>query len=215
MKSALKKELFSLAHNFHYLFIVGVFFVVAILENAMENENTYGFLIIFILISSMVGFNSLSSDNMSKWDKLITALPIHSKHSVVAKYVFNFAFCAGLLIILVLIKQTLFWGGVGMDLIPLLPVLVALFGIFILYSALNFVFIFAFGIEKVQIIMIAFLGLMGGCVGFVISDNESFFVNWLTNINDTTFCVVFIIGVVLYFASMPLSIYLYDRRIKK
>lgn len=216
MKAAFKKEIFSLSRNYHYLFMIGLFFVVAVLENIIENENTYGFLIVFILISSMAGFNSLSNDKISRWDKLATALPISSEHSVTAKYLLNFTVCAGSVLILVFLKQILFWsGGIGMDLVPVFPVLSALFGICIIYSALELVLTFAFGVEKVQIIMIALFSLLGGCIGIAIADEKIPFESWLVNMDNTIFWLVSVVGTVLYFASVPLSVYLYKRRIRK
>lgn len=219
MSAALKRELFTLKHNLFYLIYTAVFAIVAVLENCIDNAGTFFFVLLTIFVACLYAVNTLSNEAKFRFDKQVTALPVTPNHVVISKYIVSFGYSLFVSVVLILVKQLLFIVHVSMeDMLPLIPLFLAFYGVCAAVMSIVFVLSFAFGANKALTFVIALCASLGFFIGFMSSvdeEGEGLLHALLALVNSPYIWFVFVGGLLLYIVSLPLSAKLYTHRIQK
>jgi len=149
MKGLILKDLYNLKNNGK-----SIIFVLVVFSFVSFSQNNIGFLIGYtILLGSMLVINTMSYDNMAKWDKYALTMPVTRRDVVFSKYLVSIivTFIGAAIAIVLCFAQGIYKHN--LDALEILAVTGAVVAAGFLFISIMLPFIYKFGIEKSRILI--------------------------------------------------------------
>ncbi len=150
MKGLILKDLYNLKNNGK-----SIIFVLVVFSFVSFSQNNIGFLIGYtILLGSMLVINTMSYDNIAKWDKYALTMPVTRRDVVFSKYLVSIisSFMGAAIAIALCFAQEVYKNK--LDVMEILVVTGIVLAIDFLFISFILPIVYKFGVEKSRIFIL-------------------------------------------------------------
>lgn len=165
MRGLIKKDVLLMRKSFGWIYL---FPVIVILLGTSGNPQ---FLMILLsvgayYVGNALAIGTLGTDSKYNWDDAVKSLPVTSTEVILSKYILQYIpmlIITPALLIVVIVLNVFFGLSTGMLLLSLLAGLC----LTLVYNAVVFPIVFKFGVDKLQIASVCYIGVIV-VAGFVV-----------------------------------------------
>lgn len=205
MKGLLIKEMYTIKKTIFAILLLGIFYIVM----ACINQDGFTLLVMMLLILPMFSVTSFYYDDMTKWDKYASALPLRRNQIVLSKYILSgLLMLLGIAYIVVSAAIVSIITNKNIFLQMIIPAALALTA-GILFTSGMMPLIYKFGVEKGRIMMVVLAVVFGALIGGIASAGQFEVIAQNITLIVT---VAFAVSLILFWVSYNLSVKFYQRK---